>query len=79
MTEKYWPLLVPEYQIGCKRRVFDKAKYIPCLQNDKLQLTADPIVRIGESCVLTRSGRSYPADAIVSPTWYDSVLGCYPD
>ncbi|KAL2830915.1 hypothetical protein BDW59DRAFT_177602 [Aspergillus cavernicola] len=68
--EKYWPLLVPEYEIGCKRRVFDKAKYIPCLQDDKLYLTNDPIVRIRESSVVTRSGRSYAADTIVLATGF---------
>ncbi|KAL3475125.1 hypothetical protein BJX99DRAFT_259741 [Aspergillus californicus] len=62
--EKYWSLLVPEYEIGCKRRIFDKAKYIPCLQNDKLHLTNDPIVRVNELSVMTHSGRVYPADTI---------------
>ncbi|KAL2861236.1 flavin-containing monooxygenase [Aspergillus lucknowensis] len=68
--EKYWPLLVPEYEIGCKRRVFDKAKYIPCLQNDRLLLTNDPIVAIQESSVLTQSGKAYPADTIVLATGF---------
>ncbi|KAL4931688.1 flavin-containing monooxygenase [Aspergillus undulatus] len=68
--EKYWPLLVPEYEIGCKRRVFDKAKYIPCLRNNKLRLTDDPIVRVCESTVLTQSGAEYPADVIVLATGF---------
>ncbi|PTU25348.1 hypothetical protein P175DRAFT_0521128 [Aspergillus ochraceoroseus IBT 24754] len=68
--EKYWPLLVPQYEIGCKRRVFDKAKYIPCLRNDKLHLTKDPIVALQESSVLTRSGQSYPADAVILATGF---------
>ncbi|KAL4784190.1 hypothetical protein BJX76DRAFT_347993 [Aspergillus varians] len=68
--EKYWSLLVPEYEIGCKRRIFDKAKYIPCLQDDKLHLTDDAIVSIGEYSIVTRSGRSYPADTIVLATGF---------
>ncbi|KAI9375773.1 hypothetical protein BJX61DRAFT_539504 [Aspergillus egyptiacus] len=68
--EKYWPLLVPDYEIGCKRRVFDKAKYIPCLRNDRLHLTNDPIIEIQESSVLTQSGCSYRADVIVLATGF---------
>ncbi|KAL4947944.1 hypothetical protein BDW69DRAFT_189723 [Aspergillus filifer] len=79
--EKYWPLLIPEYEIGCKRRVFDKAKYIPCLQNPRLHLTDDPIARVCESSVVTKSGKHYPADAIVLATgfslthWDVSIVG----
>ncbi|KAL4940871.1 hypothetical protein BDV06DRAFT_213134 [Aspergillus oleicola] len=79
--EKYWPLLIPEYEIGCKRRVFDKAKYIPCLQNTKLHLTNDPIARVCESSVVTQSGQHYPADTIVLATgfslthWDVNVIG----
>ncbi|KAL4967879.1 flavin-containing monooxygenase [Aspergillus stella-maris] len=79
--QEYWPLLIPEYEIGCKRRVFDKAKYIPCLRNSKLHLTNDTITRVSEFSVVTKPGKHYPADTIVLATgfslthWDVSVVG----
>jgi hypothetical protein len=86
IKEKYWPLLTPTYEIGCKvcippllqsminfliigiqRRVFDNSKYVKCLQRDNVYLTDDPITALHPHSLLTKSGRKYPADVIVSP------------
>lgn len=62
---KYWDMLKPKYQVGCKRRVFDPG-YLQCLHRDNVHLTNDPVVKIEEHEVLTDSGKRYPADVIVS-------------
>ena len=67
--EKYWPLLIPNYRVGCKRRVFDN-KYAACLHNDNIHLTDGTIKEVKEHSVITSSGEEYPADVIVQATGY---------
>ncbi|PYI05174.1 FAD/NAD(P)-binding domain-containing protein [Aspergillus sclerotiicarbonarius CBS 121057] len=80
--EKYWSLLIPTTEAGCKRRVFDNDGYIHCLNRDNVHLVQDPVVEINESAVLTRSGRVYPADVIILGTGFSlshfdtRVIGC---
>ncbi|KAL5362899.1 hypothetical protein BJX96DRAFT_167031 [Aspergillus floccosus] len=62
---QYWPLLMPDHEVGCKRRVFDHNGYIMSLNRDNVHLTDDPIVAIYERSVVTKSGTTYPADVIV--------------
>ncbi|KAJ5653851.1 monooxygenase [Penicillium lividum] len=71
--EEYWSLLMPSFDMGCKRRVFDNDGYIPCLRRENVHLTADPIVAIQPRSVLTRSGKSYPADTIVLATGFTTA------
>ncbi|KAL2002561.1 hypothetical protein VTN02DRAFT_6510 [Thermoascus thermophilus] len=68
--ERYWPLLMPSYELGCKRRVFDNDNYISCLQRDHVHLTDDPIVALQPRSVLTKSGKQYPADVILLATGF---------
>ncbi|KAJ5364366.1 uncharacterized protein N7496_010079 [Penicillium cataractarum] len=68
--EEYWPLLMPKYEIGCKRRVFDSCKYVSCLQRSNVHLTDDPITALRPRSILTKSGREYPADTIVLATGF---------
>ncbi|KAE8354544.1 hypothetical protein BDV28DRAFT_164109 [Aspergillus coremiiformis] len=76
---KYWNLLLPTANVGCKRRVFDHDGYIPCLNRDNVHLTDDPITSISHHSVQTQSGQTYPADVIVlangfTPTHFDVDL-----
>ncbi|KAJ5701169.1 monooxygenase [Penicillium malachiteum] len=71
--EEYWPLLIPTFDLGCKRRVFDNDRYIPCLHRANVHLTADPIVAIQPRSVLTKSGKVYPADTIVLATGFTTA------
>ncbi|OJJ50091.1 hypothetical protein ASPZODRAFT_1104154 [Penicilliopsis zonata CBS 506.65] len=76
---KYWGLLTPAHDLGCKRRVFDNDNYLECLNRDNIHLTDDPIIAIEPRSVLTNSGLSYPADTIVFATGFslsqfDSLL-----
>lgn len=62
---KYWDALIPKSEIGCKRKVLD-TEYLSTLWKDNVELvTSDPIDRITETGVVTRSGREIQADAIV--------------
>ncbi|GLA40013.1 hypothetical protein AnigIFM63309_007618 [Aspergillus niger] len=77
--EKYWPLLLADYQVGCKRRVFDHDGYISTLNRDNVRLTDDEVIALNERSVSTKSGATYPADVIVlasgfSLTQYDTDL-----
>lgn len=62
---KYWKTLIPKTEIGCKRKVLD-TEYLKSLWRENVELVSDdPVERITESGVVTRSGREIGADAIV--------------
>lgn len=61
--EKYRSIIVPDFKIGCKRRVMDTG-YLDCLHKDNMDVTRDGIVEIKEHTVVTKSGQEYPADVI---------------
>ena len=62
---KYWDALIPKSEIGCKRKVLD-TEYLSTLWRENVELVADdPVDRITETGVVTRSGREVNADAIV--------------
>lgn len=62
---KYWDALIPKTEIGCKRKVLD-TEYLSSLHKDNVELVPDdPVERITESGVKTKSGRNVRADAIV--------------
>ncbi|KAF2691355.1 FAD/NAD(P)-binding domain-containing protein [Lentithecium fluviatile CBS 122367] len=59
---KYHEMLTPDYGIGCKRRIFDKAWY-QSLNNEKIELTTQPLNRVNENSVVLGPGVTYPTDA----------------
>ncbi|KAL6712455.1 hypothetical protein ACN47E_000332 [Coniothyrium glycines] len=62
---KYWDALIPKTEIGCKRKVLD-TDYLKTLCRDNVELVSDdPVERITEDGVVTKSGRELKADAIV--------------
>jgi len=67
--EKYHHLLVPNFEIGAKRRIRDSG-YIECLENPKILLTDDPLVQIKEHSVVAKSGEEHHADVIVYATGF---------
>ncbi|GAW13742.1 hypothetical protein ANO14919_031310 [Xylariales sp. No.14919] len=63
--ERYHEFLIPKIEVGCKRRVMD-TDYLECLHRDNVELAyKDPIDKIVEKGVRTKSGRLVRADAIV--------------
>lgn len=69
--KKYWDLLLPDYEAGCKRVIGDFG-YLASLNAPNLDLLCDPVEQCEDTGVLTKSGRSYKADAIVSDLLADS-------
>ncbi|KAI4703280.1 hypothetical protein J4E81_002158 [Alternaria sp. BMP 2799] len=67
---KYWSALIPKTEIGCKRKVLD-TDYLKTLWRDNIELVADdPVERITDDGVVTKSGREVKADAIVLATGF---------
>ncbi|KAF2632637.1 hypothetical protein BU25DRAFT_317872, partial [Macroventuria anomochaeta] len=63
--KKYWDALIPRSEIGCKRKVLD-TEYLKCLWKENVELIPDdPVQKITEDGVVTKSGREVKADAIV--------------
>ncbi|KAF3045515.1 hypothetical protein E8E12_008910 [Didymella heteroderae] len=63
--KKYWDALIPKAEIGCKRKVLD-TEYLKCLWRANVDLVPnDPVQKITEEGVVTKSGREIKADAIV--------------
>ncbi|KAJ5630750.1 uncharacterized protein N7484_010850 [Penicillium longicatenatum] len=76
--ESYWDLLIPKYEFGCKRRIFDRG-YLASLWQSNMRLTDDPIVKITANSIITRSGEELFVDAILlangfALTHYDTNL-----
>ncbi|KAI0508443.1 putative monooxygenase [Xylaria bambusicola] len=63
--EKYQKFLVPDIEVGCKRRVMD-TDYLECLNRDNVELIyEDSIEEIVDNGVRTKSGRTIKADGII--------------
>ncbi|KAK0649535.1 monooxygenase [Cercophora newfieldiana] len=62
--EKYHGLLIPEWEYGCKRRIFDSG-YLQALHAPNITLTDEPVVEVVEDGVRLRDGTLVEADVIV--------------
>lgn len=75
---KYWNALIPKTEIGCKRKVLD-TDYLKTLWRDNVELVFDdPVERITETGVVTRSGREIDADAIILATGFATQQMLFP-
>lgn len=63
--EKYHDLLIPDFEIGCKRRIFDPG-YLKSLHEENLELTDSPATEIIPEGVRLKDGRIVEADIIVA-------------
>ena len=59
VPEKYWEILTPDYEVGCKRRVVDTG-WFRSLQDPKIELTSLPLTSVQEHTVTLGPGRHYP-------------------
>ncbi|KAL9007186.1 MAG: hypothetical protein Q9188_000120 [Gyalolechia gomerana] len=59
VPEKYHEMLSPDYSIGCKRRILDKA-WFQSLNDPKIQLTTKPITKVSPHSITIGPGRQYP-------------------
>jgi cation diffusion facilitator CzcD-associated flavoprotein CzcO len=62
VPEKYHAIMTPDYGVGCKRRIFDK-RWLKSLNNEKIELTTQPMNHVTESGVVIGPGATYPANA----------------
>ncbi|OJD13591.1 hypothetical protein AJ78_05960 [Emergomyces pasteurianus Ep9510] len=53
---KYHDLLIPDYEVGCKRRIFDSSGYLKCLSADNITLTDAKALEIVPEGVRTDKG-----------------------
>lgn len=75
---KYHDVLTPKIEFGCKRKVMDTG-YFDCLHRENMELIAtDPIEEITEVGVITKSGKSINADAIILATGFQTQQVLYP-
>ncbi|KAL4862954.1 hypothetical protein BDV12DRAFT_178125 [Aspergillus spectabilis] len=62
--ESYWDLLIPTYEFGCRRRIFDRG-YLSTLHSPNMHLTNTPITSITPTGIITSSGEEIPIDTIL--------------
>ncbi|KAF2030110.1 FAD/NAD(P)-binding domain-containing protein [Setomelanomma holmii] len=61
VPEKYHDIMTPDYGVGCKRRIFDK-KWLQSLNDEKIEVTTQPLNRATETGVVIGPGATYPAN-----------------
>jgi cation diffusion facilitator CzcD-associated flavoprotein CzcO len=62
VPEKYHNIMTPDYGVGCKRRIFDK-RWLQSLNNEKIELTTQPLNRVTERGVVIGPSATYPPGA----------------
>lgn len=91
VPEKYHEIMTPDYGVGCKRRIFDKT-WLKSLNDEKIELTTQPLNRVTESGVIVGPGATYPrnvkeedyperevpADVIVLANGFDTTRWLHP-
>jgi cation diffusion facilitator CzcD-associated flavoprotein CzcO len=66
---KYRKMLIPDFPLGCKRRVFDP-DYLQSLWADNLEITMSKIVKIDGSFIETSDGQRTEVDGICYATGF---------
>ncbi|KAI9929560.1 hypothetical protein MW887_001033 [Aspergillus wentii] len=74
---QYRDILKPNYEPGCKRRV-NTATYLSCLHSPNMLLKKDSVIKIGPNSVSTQTGETYPADAIIYATGFQTQKWLHP-
>jgi len=67
--EKYHQIIVPTFQLGCKRRIYDP-EYLDCLHNENVDLITEGIREITETGIVSSSGMVDDFDIIVLATGF---------
>ncbi|KAF2842322.1 putative flavin-binding monooxygenase [Patellaria atrata CBS 101060] len=86
VPEKYHEMLIPDYAIGCKRRIFD-AEWFPNLNDPKIELTTRRLESVQEHSVTLGPGKNseksagqkqFPADIIVLANGFGTSKWAHP-
>ncbi|OTA01868.1 hypothetical protein A9Z42_0021930 [Trichoderma parareesei] len=72
--EKYHGMLIPDFELGCKRRIFDPG-YLESLHSDRVTLRDDPIQEVTPSGIRSKNGFT-EADIIVLATGFETNTFC---
>ncbi|EJD40432.1 putative monooxygenase [Auricularia subglabra TFB-10046 SS5] len=73
--KEYHDILIPKFDIGCKRRVIDSSNYFASLNRENVHLHKTAVREILPNAVRTDAG-THPADVIVLATGF-SLLDSY--
>ncbi len=65
VPEKYWEVLTPNYDVACKRRIFD-ATWFPSLKDARIDLTTKQLLKANPRSV-TLGARTYPPSKTPGP------------
>lgn len=68
--EKYHSFIVPDFPLGCKRRIYDPG-YLASLHRDNIHLLPEGIKEVTETGIISDSGREEDFDAIILATGFD--------
>lgn len=72
--EKYHDMLIPDFELGCKRRIFDPG-YLKSLHSESVTLRADPIEEVTPNGIRSKDGYT-EADVIVLATGFETNSFC---
>ncbi|KAM0330103.1 hypothetical protein ACHAQA_004275 [Verticillium albo-atrum] len=67
--EKYHAFLVPQFPLGCKRRIYDPG-YLACLRRDNVQLLPEGIQEFTETGLISERGTEEDFDAVILATGF---------
>jgi len=67
--QKYHDFIVPDFPLGCKRRIFDP-NYLESLHSQNLNLVAEGIKEFDETGIVSESGVREEFDVIVLATGF---------
>lgn len=67
--EKYHDFIVPDFPLGCKRRIFDP-NYLEALHSENMRLVPEGIKMIDETGITSESGEREEFDVIVLATGF---------
>ncbi|GAA6010480.1 hypothetical protein JCM10207_001325 [Rhodosporidiobolus poonsookiae] len=70
LPEKYWPAVIPEYPMHCKRVAYD-AGWLASLDRPNVDLIASPLAEVTETGLVTKDGRAFDFDVIVWATGFE--------
>ncbi len=65
-------ILTPDYPIGGKR-ILISDDYYPSLRRDNVEIVTDPIDHLDEQAVVAKGGNTYPVDAIIFATGFETT------
>lgn len=68
--EKYHDILIPDFDLGCRRRIYDPG-YLKALHSDKITLTNEPVIEVSPEGVRTKSGVIH-ADVIILANGFET-------